>query len=295
MARAGPLSDSLLAGAGRRDEGGSAPLEQAARAFAERARAEQPALAVAPADLLRHVGARIAEEPDLAQILDQLRAGDLAVAYGCAHGDRRALEIFERRFLPEVGAFVARINSSPHFADEVRQSLRRELLLKRPDQSTKIAGYSGRGPLGAWLRIVAVRTAQKLARATGRELPSDGLDRRAAEAPTPELAYLKARYQEEFRVAFSETLEGLDARDRNMLAFHFLDGLTVEAIGTIYGVNKSTITRWMARARESVVARMRELLAERLRLSVSECDSLIGLVRSQLDVSIRRFLRRSDG
>ncbi len=48
-----------------------------------------------------------------------------------------------------------------------------------------------------------------------------------------------------------------------MLRLHFLEGLSLNQIGAMYQVNKSTISRRMARARETLLERTRERLEQR--------------------------------
>jgi RNA polymerase sigma-70 factor (ECF subfamily) len=50
------------------------------------------------------------------------------------------------------------------------------------------------------------------------------------------------------------------------------------------------VQRWLVELRESLLVRTREGLRARLALSPSELDSLLGLVDSQLSVSLYRVL-----
>ena len=68
-------------------------------------------------------------------------------------------------------------------------------------------------------------------------------------------------------------------------------GLTVEAIGKVYGVSHSTVSRWLAKAREAVIPETQRVLRDEMRLSPAEFDSVAGLVVSQLDLSVSRLLR----
>jgi hypothetical protein len=51
-----------------------------------------------------------------------------------------------------VAGFVAKVDDSTQFADEVRQIWRERLLL---GESPRTLEYKGAGPLGAWLRVAA--------------------------------------------------------------------------------------------------------------------------------------------
>jgi RNA polymerase sigma-70 factor (ECF subfamily) len=58
----------------------------------------------------------------------------------------------------------------------------------------------------------------------------------------------------------------------------------------MYGVNRATAARWLAAAREIVKERTIRQLRARLQLNPRECESLLGLVNSQLEVSVLRHL-----
>jgi RNA polymerase sigma-70 factor (ECF subfamily) len=70
-----------------------------------------------------------------------------------------------------------------------------------------------------------------------------------------------------------------------------VEGLALERIGAMYRTHKSTVSRWVAKAREDVLAEARQRLAERLRLSPDELHSLMRAVRSHLDLSLPSLLR----
>src|SRR5579884_1384958 len=90
---------------------------------------------------------------------------DLYLATACAAGNAAALAAFERTHLSQVAAFVARTDSDPAFAEEVRQRLREKLLVGQPP---RISEYAGQGPLGGWVRVAAVRMALDLRKMTAR-------------------------------------------------------------------------------------------------------------------------------
>jgi RNA polymerase sigma-70 factor (ECF subfamily) len=97
---------------------------------------------------------------------------------------------------------------------------------------------------------------------------------------------LKQRYKPEFEQALEQAFTGLEAREGNVLRLHFLDGLAPTAIAAMYCVSVRTVQRWLASAEQQLLAGVRQILRERLELRASELDSLLGLVRSQLSVSL---------
>ncbi|ADO74598.1 DNA-binding regulatory protein [Stigmatella aurantiaca DW4/3-1] len=221
------------------------------------------------------------------------QAVDLYLAFACAQADPWALGELERRLESVVGAAITHLRPDRVFVEEVHQRLRQKLLLSREGRPPKLLEYAGKGPLVQWLRAVALREALNLLAQQRAGAPLESgtvLPELAAPGPDPELTLLKHRYAPEFKAALEAALRGLPARERNFLRLFFLESLTVEQIARMDGTHKSTVSRRMASARERVLTGMRRQLQERLALSVSELDSLVGQLRSQLDVSLAHAL-----
>lgn len=218
-----------------------------------------------------------------------LAAGDLYLACACAAGVPAALEAFERQLLTQVPAFVRRIDAAPSFADEVTQTLSELLFV---GAQPKIVEYSGRGPLAGWLRVVAVRLALKLRRKEeSRPRPPSTSEPHSID---PEIAYLKEQYSREFNLSIEMVLRTLPLDERTLLKLYYLDGLTIEQIGTLDRVNASTVSRRLAAIRKTVLDDVRQRLQQRLSLSSTDLASLLQLVRSQLDISLPGLLRSAN-
>ena len=87
-----------------------------------------------------------------------------------------------------------------------------------------------------------------------------------------------------------EALAGLPDRDRLLLKLTIVSGLSHEQLANIYSVNQSTITRWIARAREQVLDATEREVCSKLGMPPGEFRSLAGLLVSRLDLSISRVL-----
>jgi RNA polymerase sigma-70 factor, ECF subfamily len=275
-------------------------IEDSLRRLLGAARQAWPALQVDDATFMRRVGEAVAGNPDCAAALSKLHAPDLYFACALTAADSRALAEFERMYLPEVSGYLAQTNPSATVVDDVKQSLREHLFVAKGGSRPRIASYTGRGPLGAWLRMVAIRAARDLFRARG---PTVGLDsplqasasepehsKIRATALDPEMSHLKQRYGKEFNQAFHAVLTALPMRERTILRLYFFDAMNITEIGAMYQVHASTVARWLARAKESIFEQTRLLLRQQLKLDSREFESLMTLVQSQLDVSVRTFL-----
>ncbi len=258
------------------------------------ARAAWPRVRLEEAVFLRHLAERLpaSERPEAS--LRAVHAGDLYLACACARGDAAAHAALEAHVLPQVAGAVARVAPGEEALAEVCQRLREKLLTAAPGQTPRMADYQGGGPLGAWLSVVAARTALNLRRTAGRQARAEQ-EALADAAPgpdaDPELALVRAHHREDFQAALAEALAALTSRERTVLRLHLVEGLSLERIGAVYRTHKSTVSRWLARAREEVLAGTRARLAERLRLSSDELHSLLRDVPGQpLDHSLSSLL-----
>ena len=258
--------------------------------FVASARAAWPEIALDADVFARHVVARVGEGSPSPATLGRLHGADLYLACACAMGISTAVAAFERVYVARLDAHVGRVARTDQARDEVRQIVREALLIGRPGRPPTIAAYSGRGPLGAWVRVSAVRAAVRLVRSTqATEGSGDVLALRAPGAD-PEMELLKRRYAAELREAFVATLASLSFDERNVLRLHYLDGLTLEEVGATYRVSRATAARWLLHARERILAETRSRLKARLGVQDPELDSLMALAASRLPTSLHGHL-----
>jgi RNA polymerase sigma-70 factor (ECF subfamily) len=253
------------------------------------ARAAWPDIATDERAFLDRQLARLSTDVTAEQAL-VLHASDLWIASACATGDRIALAHFEEQFVAPLTRVLNAVGLAGDQIDEVKQELRRKLLVSE-GEPPRILDYSGRADLRTWLRTTATRLAIDLLRRRGA-LPID--DDELAQAPAlnddPEIAHLKERYRGELAAAISEAVAKLAPRDRLLLKYHYVDGLTIDRIGAIYAIHRATAARWLGTAREALADATHAVLGARLGVTGSELRSIARLVESQLDLSIRRLL-----
>lgn len=265
-------------------------LEEALAGLVRQAREAWPEMGMDAGAFLAHMAERLPATGEAHEVLASLRAEDFFLAFACVRGEARALEALDAHVLSQVGTWLPR--EQPALVDELRQLLRQRLLIPVDGAPPKLASYSGRGPLGQWVRAVALRLHIDRQRAAPRERPLEEAPAALADrlGADPELAFIRERHQEDFRVAFRAALGRLEARERNLLRLHHVHGQSMDEVSATYQTPRSTVARWIARARERLLTLTREELMARLRLTPDELDSLLRLVRSQLDVSLRVLL-----
>jgi RNA polymerase sigma-70 factor (ECF subfamily) len=262
-------------------------LDEELGRFVAAARIAWPGLALDARTFVQHLAERSTDGrcPAVAY------AGDAYLACACAHRIEGALAAFEEGYSQVIARAIARKDPSPSFVDEVQQKLR-ERLFVAAHGLPKIAEYGGRAALRTWLIIAASRAALMVIRGSARRRESPEIGPEIADAREPELVLLKRRYAGDFAAALAQAFTKLSDKERTLLELHLVDGLSIDKLGEVYKVGRSTAARWLASARHTLVEGTRTSLRAKLGLSESEYGSLATLVRSQLDVSVLTLLRR---
>ena len=227
--------------------------------------------------------------------LDDLQPGDLYLACACAAGDRAAIGVFEERHLASLEAACRSFRGLRLAPEDVRQMIRERLFVGTKEDGPKILLYRGEGDLGGWARVVLTRILINAARQGRREESSDEdvLAALTAGGDSPEIELLKHSCAAELRAAFIESLGTLSTRDRNLLRYQFVEGLSAAQIAKVYRSHRSTVMRWLSEARSRLEHEMRAALARRLRVSGSEFDSLLRAALSGFDVTLSRYLAKT--
>jgi RNA polymerase sigma-70 factor (ECF subfamily) len=216
------------------------------------------------------------------------RAGDVYLAAAATGGDGAAVKVFDSQLLSELPRWLSRLHLAADAVDEVQQQLRSKLLV---GPAPKLAQYRASGPLAAWVRMAAMRTALDVCEAepavarrvaTGEEPLVNALDQ--------EQRLIRSKYGPLFQEALRDALGQLSKRDRNLLRLHHVAGMTLDAIARTYRVHRATVVRWLAAIRDDLDGAVRIRLWDELGISTAEVRSLWNAVRSDVDVSISRLL-----
>ncbi|MGK3985991.1 sigma-70 family RNA polymerase sigma factor [Sorangium sp. So ce136] len=282
--------------------GGGDEVDAALGELFEQGRRAWPGLPLAVSSWVRHVARHLPDRDarDMRDTLEahlaSLHAADLYLACACVERAPGAVEAFLSRHEAALEGALRSRNIPPGHRDELRQEVLEKLIVGRPGAPPKIGDYAGRGPLGGWVRVATIRTALNFLKKAGHDRAAAGAEPdEAAEpsTPDPELSFLKAHYRAEVSQALKDAFSGLPADERNVLRLHFVDGLGIDRIAAVYGIHRATAARWVTRGREALLRRTQELLGQRLGIDRAEVDSVVGIVRSQLDLAVSSLFRGS--
>lgn len=251
-----------------------------------------PGIDLGAAAYVRHLADLVGTQ-SAAPALARLRAVDLYLAVACVAGNVEALRAFDVQLVLPARSVVARAADVVD-ADEFLQRLRERLLVAPEGMRSRLAGYSGKGKLSSWVRIAAQRllideyrrrdpSVTHLGQEAVDPLPSTGAD--------PELDVLRSTYREGFQAAFEAAFAALSARERTLLRYRYVDGLEVNQIASISGRHRVSVYRAIVKARQGLLEHLRRDMAERLQVGGSAADSVLRLMKSQLDVRLSQLLK----
>jgi RNA polymerase sigma-70 factor (ECF subfamily) len=271
-----------------------AALQARLSALLERGRTAHPALEVDEEDFVTHLARVAAPLGADGPALEELEIEDLYLAYACVVGAPGAVEAFDARCGERLRVAVASATKSDDERKEMEQRMRQLLLVGSETEPPRLSTFRGQGPLARWITVVAQRQIVNAIRSEQAERQArEGAAKEAAALEAvvhPEVAFLKERYKAAFEEAMAGALAKLPERERLVLRLHLVKGVTVVQIGQMYGVSHSTVSRWLADARDVVSTEVNQFMRDHAGLGPSELRSLAGLVASQLDLSMSRLL-----
>ncbi len=222
---------------------------------------------------------------------DSTRFSDLYIAFAASIHDADAARAIEEAHAPALRKALAGLRLGSAQIDDVLQNLWRDLFA---GETPRIAQFDGSGDLRSWLRVAATRAGLRVLKKSKREMPESEISEIAEKASgDPELMLLKARYRADFHAAVEAAIEQMSAPNAMILRQHFVDGLSIDELGKLYALHRATAARRLANAKQMLVASIRTEFKKKARLDDDECESVLRLVRSGLDITLRRhFIAR---
>lgn len=216
---------------------------------------------------------------------------DLYLAWWCTTGDPASIAAFEARYDLELRTVTARFRELAE--DELRQLLRIKLFVGSPEVAPKILDYTGRGALGAWLRVTAVRSCVDVVRSTRRTRYEKELDEGellGVDVASPERGAISSQLATAIKQAFAAAVAKLSPRQRVFLRHAYVDRHTLDQIATMYSVHRATVARTLASARDQLISDTRAAVAASAGVSEDELATLIRALDSRLELSLSRVL-----
>jgi RNA polymerase sigma-70 factor, ECF subfamily len=221
---------------------------------------------------------------------EAINAADLLLAFATINADPVATKHLDRRLVHAVGVVIARFEGLQ--IEDLQQQVRHRVLVGDGAGGPRLAKYTGRGALSAWLKAVATSMAiDESRRLRPERLAND--DELVATASTeagPEMKLLNAQQKGLFKVAFEEALASLSPQERTVMRMRFVDGVAVEDIGRAFAVHRTTAMRWLERSQQQVMAATRKALRTRLGMPSREVDSLLRGLQPSINERISRLL-----
>ena len=218
-----------------------------------------------------------------------LAVEDLFLAFRASQGHPAAVAAIRQRLSALRGALV-RTGAPEQLIQDVLAELPGDLLSPRDGAEPRILGYSGKGPLAAWLRVVAVRAVVERRRSAARREDDQEFAGRLVESYDPELGLLRKKYAAELQRALADSFGALSDEHRLVLRQHHCDGLSIDRLAALHGVHRATAARRVSAAREELLAGARSVLARELRIGEETFDSIVRLVRSEISIHLSRYV-----
>jgi RNA polymerase sigma-70 factor (ECF subfamily) len=241
-----------------------------------------PGIAVPFEVFVAYLVARIASPAEIRD--DWLQ--DLYLACACANGVPAGLQSFRTQYFATVAQAAKPFDDSPPFAEEIYQRLSDTLFVADGPSRGKIVRYAGRGPLAGFVATAAKRMALRAAAYAKRFQGEAELIDRFSQFTEQETTLMKLRYRETFNRALSIALRQLPSRERLILRMNLVERVSTTRLAALYKVSQPTVSRRIQRSAKAIFATVKDLVCDELDIDTRELESLLLLVRSQIEITI---------
>jgi len=191
-------------------------------------------------------------------------AADLYLTAACRLGRGQALQLFERDYILRSRGAIQSIVRDSAAVDDILQDVRSRLIA---GPASKVACYRGTGPLGSWVRSIALNVARD-------HLRTEAARRRAEEAQawsfslgssdallrpdSPARCVLRRGRGQASVDAIRVAFQALEPHERQLLHDHYLRGLSIDILAPLCLVNRATVARRIRRATDEVARQVRK-------------------------------------
>ncbi len=234
----------------------------------------------------------------IAALIDSLHAEDLALALACKAGHPSAWEHFITTLRPSLYAASRAIARDESRGRELADSLWADLYgldVRDGRRRSMLDYFHGRSSILTWLRAVLAQRHVDYVRATSRtEQFADGVtpnpdpnpNARDDDPADPE----RARYVQMLGAALDLALKSLAPRDRMRLGYYYRHRLSLNEIGRLMNEHESTVSRQLARVRDTLKREIETALKTRGGLDQEQIRLCYDYATGDLPIDLARAL-----
>ncbi len=243
----------------------------------------------------RGVGSATGAGPDeISRLLAALRAEDLALALGCARGNQSAWDTFCSNYRAVLYDAARAFTRQDEEARDLADSLLAELYgldSKGSERRSRFEYFHGRSSLKTWLRAVLYQRFVDEYRRRSRfdPLPEETAEPAASERSASEPD--DRRYAQCLTDAVEAALGELEAPEKLLLGYYYVQELTLKQIGRLTGEHEATISRHLDRLRARLRKRIEGYLRRVKKLGAFEIDRCLDFASRGVGVKLERALR----
>jgi RNA polymerase sigma-70 factor (ECF subfamily) len=206
---------------------------------------------------------------------------DVFLAWACLDQVSEAVAELDRLHIAPLAPAVRGIGIVDSDVEELLARARARLLVGDVTTEAGLLKYTGRGPVGGFVRTTILRLAIDQKRREPRT--TDEIDRLAdvvSSDPTVEL--MRKQYGGLVAEALRVAWKSLPTDDRLLISYQVFDGLTVDEIGRLLKVHRSTAARRCVTVRERLLVEIRRQLGAQLGAGSTTVDSIMRAVMTGL-------------
>jgi RNA polymerase sigma-70 factor len=228
--------------------------------------------------------------------IDAIHAEDLSLALACQAGESAPWEHFITSFRPALYAAARAIAGDEMRGRELADSLWAEMygLEVRDGRRRSILSYfHGRSSMLTWMRAVLaqrhvdyIRSQSRIEPLDDREEPAPNISDAQNDAPNSD----RARYVAMLGKALDAALKSLAPRDRMRMAYYYRHDLSLKEIGRLMDEHESTVSRRLARTRDSLKLAIERTLREGDKLSHDQIRLCYDFAAGDLQLDLSRAL-----
>jgi RNA polymerase sigma-70 factor len=242
------------------------------------------------------IRAAASQEPSkIPDLLQKIRADELALALACVKGNERAWEAFSFGYRTAIYEAACSFAPDLALARELSDSMAAELYgmdSGGASRGSKLAYYHGRSSLRTWLRAVVYQKFVDEYRRTSRFEPLPENPEVLAAESRAVSEKEEHRYVKLLSEAVSVALRELPGAEKMLLGFYYVQQLTLKQIGRIYGEHESTVSRRLEAVRKKLRKQIENYLRKVKKLNAYEVDQCFDFVARGVMVDLDTELKK---